>query len=319
MARHRALHKSSTPISTLTGSLSLVGSHLGSVRRSGVIIAMSSGLVASMALPAQAVNSAPIDAGGSPQTASVPAISAAESSTTFFAAPEGGLLALPPDLLVDDGPVTAPAAATVDFDHTAFVAVPAVQLSQRFVQQPTPDANGTQTRLKISQSGDDAAASTGRRVARAGSASGRSTSGQSAQPATSGSNSSGSTQAEPVSTSIKAASVSFAGSSAVAIASRYLGVAYRWGGTSPRGFDCSGLTQYVYGLIGKSLPRTVAQQRGAVRIVSRSQARPGDLVIFGTSHIGIYVGGNKMIDAPHSGARVTIREIYSASVVFGQV
>jgi peptidoglycan DL-endopeptidase CwlO len=113
------------------------------------------------------------------------------------------------------------------------------------------------------------------------------------------------------------------GASVVALASRYLGVPYRYGGSSPRGFDCSGLTQYVYGLLGVRLPRTAAQQYGATRHLQRSQARPGDLVFFFSggvvTHVGIYLGGNLMIAAPHTGDVVKRQTIYSANVAFGRV
>jgi cell wall-associated NlpC family hydrolase len=109
----------------------------------------------------------------------------------------------------------------------------------------------------------------------------------------------------------------------VALASRYLGVPYVYGGASPRGFDCSGLTQYVYGLLGISLPRTAQQQYNATTRISRSQAQPGDLVFFFTggsvTHMGIYIGGNMMIAAPHTGDVVKKQTIYSANVAFSRV
>jgi cell wall-associated NlpC family hydrolase len=113
------------------------------------------------------------------------------------------------------------------------------------------------------------------------------------------------------------------GAAAVAIASRYFGVPYRYGGTTPRGFDCSGLVMYVYAQLGVHLPRTAAAQYGATRRVSRSSARPGDLVFFfsggSITHVGIYAGGNMMIAAPHSGTVVREQPIYSANVAFGRV
>jgi peptidoglycan DL-endopeptidase CwlO len=113
------------------------------------------------------------------------------------------------------------------------------------------------------------------------------------------------------------------GAAVIAIASRYLGVPYRYGGTTPRGFDCSGFAQYVYARLGVRLPRTAQQQYNRVRHVPRSQARPGDLVFFfvggRVTHVGIYAGGNTMIAAPHSGQVVHRQRIYSAHVAFGRV
>ncbi|HVN13812.1 MAG TPA: NlpC/P60 family protein [Kineosporiaceae bacterium] len=118
-------------------------------------------------------------------------------------------------------------------------------------------------------------------------------------------------------------STSSRGASVIALASRYLGVPYLYGGASPRGFDCSGLTQYVYGLLGVRLPRSAAAQYAATTHVARSQARPGDLVFFFTggtvTHVGVYLGGTMMIAAPHTGDVVKKQTIYSANVAFGRV
>jgi cell wall-associated NlpC family hydrolase len=99
-------------------------------------------------------------------------------------------------------------------------------------------------------------------------------------------------------------------SSVVSIAERYLGVPYRWGGASPSGFDCSGLVMYVYAQVGVSLPHSSYAQYGMGSPVSRSDLQPGDLVFFdGLGHVGIYVGGNSFIHAPHTGDVVKISSI----------
>jgi cell wall-associated NlpC family hydrolase len=113
------------------------------------------------------------------------------------------------------------------------------------------------------------------------------------------------------------------GSSVLAVAARYIGTRYVYGGTTPRGFDCSGFTGYVYRQLGVSLPRTANQQMLATHRVSRSQARPGDLVFFVSGHrayhTGIYAGHGMMYDAPRTGKTIQKRAIWSASVVFGRV
>ncbi|MGN6635727.1 MAG: C40 family peptidase, partial [Oryzihumus sp.] len=102
------------------------------------------------------------------------------------------------------------------------------------------------------------------------------------------------------------------------IAAMYAGVPYEWGGTTPSGFDCSGFTQYVFSKIGISLPRTAEEQRMAATRVSNPQ--PGDLVFFGSPahHVGIYAGGGMMWDAPHSGAVVSKRAIWTSDVTYGR-
>jgi peptidoglycan DL-endopeptidase CwlO len=113
-----------------------------------------------------------------------------------------------------------------------------------------------------------------------------------------------------------------AGARAAALARRYLGVPYRWGGESPSGFDCSGLVQYVYRRIGVSVPRVTYGQWSAGRHVAHSALRVGDLVFFyGHSHVGIYLGGGLFIHAPHTGAVVQIESLsgWYASVYDGAV
>ena len=109
------------------------------------------------------------------------------------------------------------------------------------------------------------------------------------------------------------------GGQAVAIAEQYLGVPYVWGGASPSGFDCSGLTMYVYAQLGVSLPHNAAAQYGMGTPVPRDALEPGDLVFFdGLGHVGIYVGGGSFIHAPHTGTVVQISSLsgwYSSEYV----
>lgn len=97
-----------------------------------------------------------------------------------------------------------------------------------------------------------------------------------------------------------------------------IGVPYVSGGTSPRGFDCSGFTQYVYGQLGITIPRTCDGQLGAGLIIPKEKLQRGDLVLFQrttahrgiTTHVGIYLGDGKLI---HAGSRgITVVELDSA-------
>ena len=105
-------------------------------------------------------------------------------------------------------------------------------------------------------------------------------------------------------------------SAVVAIAQRYLGVPYVYGGASPGGFDCSGLAMYCYAQIGISLSHGATDQQRASTPVPLSALQPGDLVFFGgpsySYHVGIYVGGGSMINAPHTGAVVSYGSIGGA-------
>lgn len=94
--------------------------------------------------------------------------------------------------------------------------------------------------------------------------------------------------------------------SVVATAEQFLGVPYVYGGSSPAGFDCSGLVQYVYAMHGISLPRTAASMLGVGVGVSAADAQPGDIVVMnGGSHVGIYVGGGQIIHSPQPGQSVS--------------
>jgi cell wall-associated NlpC family hydrolase len=96
----------------------------------------------------------------------------------------------------------------------------------------------------------------------------------------------------------------------VGIALRYLGVPYVWGGASPSGFDCSGLTMYAYAQVGVYLPHNAAMQYGMGHPVAQSQLEPGDLVFFnGLSHVGMYIGGGRFVHAPHTGDVVKISSL----------
>jgi peptidoglycan DL-endopeptidase CwlO len=99
----------------------------------------------------------------------------------------------------------------------------------------------------------------------------------------------------------------------ISTAMKYLGVPYVWGGSSPRGFDCSGLAKYCYAKVGISLPHSSAMQYHYGTHVSRSQLKPGDLVFFYNPihHVGIYIGNGNMVNA--TGNHVQIGTVWKSS------
>lgn len=272
--RHRAPRRPTTPFTPLTTA---VGERVNQINPAGLVVAVSSGLLATGGIP-------------------MPAMAAAHASTNTAHVAEAtphGAASFQESALASGAAFTAPDVAdTVAFDRSSFTATPKPLAPT--VQQASVT---TVSRTRV--------------VSRAASVSRSSV--RTAAP-----------RATASYKSVRTAPVhSTAGSGLLAIAARYVGVPYVYGGTTPRGFDCSGFVQYVFRQAGVSLPRTADEQMRAGRRISRSEARPGDLVAFVSGgsayHIAIYAGGGMMYDSPHTGSSVSKRAIYSASVVFVRV
>jgi gamma-D-glutamyl-L-lysine dipeptidyl-peptidase len=107
------------------------------------------------------------------------------------------------------------------------------------------------------------------------------------------------------------------GAKLVAEAKKFLGLKYLWAGTSGFGFDCSGFTHTLYAAFGIRIPRDADRQALHGTRVARDALRAGDLVFFSSGpdgpivHVGMYVGGGNMIDAPHTGAPVRIESVWT--------
>jgi cell wall-associated NlpC family hydrolase len=105
------------------------------------------------------------------------------------------------------------------------------------------------------------------------------------------------------------------------LASQQLGKPYVWGAIGPNAFDCSGLVQFVFGRAGRLEPRTAQEQYNASQHITAAQVVRGDLVFFGAPgavyHVGIYVGGGQMIDAPHIGSHVRQEKVWPGAA-FGR-
>ena len=123
----------------------------------------------------------------------------------------------------------------------------------------------------------------------------------------------------PASAGVVSGAGSAANAQAARIAMKYVGVPYVWGGATPQGFDCSGLASYAYAKVGKSVPHYTGAIWAAFPRVT-GPLQPGDMVFFrGLGHMGIYIGGGQMVQAPRTGDFVKISAMASRSDFVGAV
>ena len=115
----------------------------------------------------------------------------------------------------------------------------------------------------------------------------------------------------------KAEAASSKAAVAVKTALAQVGKPYRWAGSGPNSFDCSGLTSYAWRAAGVSLPHNSGMQYNATTRVSMSDLQPGDLLFFYSpiSHVGMYIGDGKMVEAPYTGKNVRVRSINRGGLV----
>lgn len=194
--------------------------------------------------------------------------------------------------------------------------------------QQTLEAN--KDKLAQLAASEDAAKAAAATAAVAATPSASSTSTASSSAASSSVNTSTNTSTTSASSSASASqapasnnsSVSVSGGSIASNAAKYIGVPYVYGGTSPSGFDCSGLIYYAAKEAGISLPRTSQAQSTLGSYVSVSDLKAGDLVFWGgvgsAYHVGIYIGGGQYLHAPAPGQNVTIQSIAYFAPSFGR-
>ncbi|MEV7647192.1 NlpC/P60 family protein [Arthrobacter sp. NPDC089319] len=289
-ARHRA-----TPVrnTTVAGLSNAVSTHAGTVGRSAAVVTAAGGLMLGVGMPANAAADVTVPTYGAADvadTVAAPATAAAE---------------------VEQASVTTEAASDAA-THTVVsgdtVGTIAAQYGKNV--QDVLAANGLDT-FTIIYPGDE--------IALTGSAQGTQSGGQVAQGSGAGV-AAAATQAAPAdtatvslaSTNIKPASTA-GNQSIVDIAMQGVGTPYVWGGTSTSGWDCSGFTQWVYAQVGVDLPRTSQTQGSALTPTSSPKA--GDLVVQnGGSHIGIYLGGGKMISALNPSQGTLVHDVSAMPV-----
>jgi peptidoglycan DL-endopeptidase CwlO len=102
---------------------------------------------------------------------------------------------------------------------------------------------------------------------------------------------------------------------AVDAALSQVGTPYLWGGNSPSGFDCSGLTSWAHAQAGVTIPRTSRAQHSELRNVSRADLQKGDLVFYNSpvSHVAMYIGDGEIVESPNSGLSVRVADLADRS------
>ena len=113
---------------------------------------------------------------------------------------------------------------------------------------------------------------------------------------------------------------SVTGAAIIRVASKYIGVPYVFGGSTPAGFDCSGFVRYVWAQFGIPLAHSVSAQGRRGKLIRPQDAQPGDLVVWNDGgHVGIYAGGGNMIHAPQPGDSVKLAAVYSDAVHYVRI
>ncbi|MGO4131181.1 C40 family peptidase [Janibacter sp. RAF52] len=286
VGRHRAAGRYN-PVSELGQIVSQAGTPLA---KGSAVIAASGGLIAAIAIPAQAADSAAEVDAAPVQTASAPAAPAAA--------------------------VTAPATTTSSKATDAAFG----KIEVEPVAKPTgPTPAQLRARAEREQARQEAAAERQREQEQEQAAREEQASERTESTSPSRSQERQAPAPAPAKSEPAPAAASSASSDVISIAKQYIGVPYVYGGSTPSGFDCSGFTQYVFAKAGKSLPRVTTAQQAAATPVSNPQ--PGDLVFFGSPswHVGIYVGDGMMIDAPRTGKSISIRPIFDGVSGYGRV
>jgi cell wall-associated NlpC family hydrolase len=308
--RHRACARPSTPLTPLGAAVTDRAAQVG---RGGVIVAMTSGLVLTLAVPGH-------DSGVA--RAAAQWIGQLSRST---AAGEGDLqLQVQKPTITPRGQTTAGGA-----DHPAAADVVGPETAARGAVAPIWSPSTAPVTVGVPDVTVAAAgiAGPGHRAPASGGAGVRKASGRKAttrrDSIRQGSTSAAAPSRDHGAVPSLGASLPVRGSAVLALADRYVGVPYRWGGTSPSGFDCSGYVKYVYSHLGVMLPRTAEEQLRSATPIPRSQARPGDVVFFVAGgyayHNGIYAGDGMIYDAPSTGGFVSKRPIWAATVIYARV
>ena len=309
LGRHRAMPVRTNPLGSISKAVS---SNAGSVGRQAAVIAAASGLVLTLGVPAQATTAAraadkaPVTdiqraSVATPASVTVPATKKAADSIKIAVAP----------IKSTDGSAHRAAAAEAKAEREA--AQEAAAERRQAAQDAAAEREAAQEAASNRQEAAAPQATTSRSTS--------STPQRSSNSASTSSSNVTTASAGTVTKKAEAAPAAVSGgnSSIASMAKSYLGTPYVFGGSTPGGWDCSGFVQYVYGKAGVSLPHNAAAQRASGKFVRTSTPKPGDLVFQSNdSHVGIYIGGGKMVGAQNPSVGTVVRDTtgpYAAPLV----
>lgn len=327
LGRHRATPVRTNPLESISKAVS---SNAGSVGRQAAVIAAASGLVLSIGVPAQATP-ATREADKAPASDVLQADLAAKTTSVdgavkVAAAKKKDAPAVTVRSIKSATDGSAEIAAQEAADKAAAKAAAerreAAEQAAAERQEAAQEAAADRREAAANRQAAPAPSSTTSNSSSSNSTSSNTSSSNTSSGNTSSSNdSSGNTSSTSSNVTKKApkTAVSTGNSSIASMAKQYIGSPYVFGGSTPGGWDCSGFVQYIYGKAGVSLPHNAAAQRASGKLVRTSSPKPGDLVFQSNdSHVGIYIGGGKMVGAQNPSAGTVVRDTtgpYAAPLV----
>ncbi|MGP5228564.1 C40 family peptidase [Arthrobacter rhombi] len=320
LGRHRATPVRTNPLESISKAVS---SNAGSVGRQAAVIAAASGLVLSIGVPAQAT---PATREADKAPASDVLQRAAKTTSVQAPATVKVKLAKTEAKKAEKSmSVSGVKSATDGADFRAAQKAEREAADKAAAERREAAEQAAAERQEAAQeaAADRREAAANRQAAPApSSTTSNSSSSNSTSSNTSSSNASSDNTSSTSSTVTKKApktAVSTGNSSIASMAKQYIGSPYVFGGSTPGGWDCSGFVQYIYGKAGVSLPHNAAAQRASGKLVRTSSPKPGDLVFQSNdSHVGIYIGGGKMVGAQNPSAGTVVRDTtgpYAAPLV----
>jgi cell wall-associated NlpC family hydrolase len=290
LGRHRATAVRTNPLESISKA---VASNAGSVGRQAAVIAAASGLVLTLGVPAAQGN----------------------VSREATAVPVEGLSA--ERVAVKAVSVSAKQSKDLTIERAAFTSKPApapvvVAVANEVTAQTSSSSNSTAPVTRSSSNATSNSNSTSNSTSNTSSRSTSNSDSDASAPVTrSNRESSSESSSAAEAPAAKSDSVNTANLSGIAAtAVKYVGVPYVWGGGSPSGWDCSGFVAYVYAQNGINISRGTSAIRASGQFVRTSSPKPGDLVFQnGGGHVGIYLGGGKMIGAQNPTVDTIIHDV----------